>query len=219
MHRLQTRFSTPTTVTVVFRKLAIVILACHCLLITPWIERPLAAQSPIVQEKEVIKAAYLRNALNFARWPNRTFPSPATHFQLGIAGETPEMEASLRLAFEQLNHRIQNRKVILRKFKNAGELLEALKSKGGRACNALFIPTSEKENFQKWIQAAQNHAILLISDDPDFIDQGGTTSLTPNPNVPNRYIYNIHIKRLRAGQIHFTTEFLRIRSAVRTLSN
>jgi len=169
-------------------------------------------------EKSIIKAAYIRNALNFAHWPKKTFPSQGSSFQLGIAGKAPELEASLQLAFEKLNHRIQNRKVHLIKLGTPQAFSDLITKSGSRSCNALFLPSSEKENFLKWLQVAGKHSILLMSDDPEFIDQGGTFSLSPKDNTPNRYMYVIHVKKLRARKIRFNSEFLRLRSAVKIIS-
>ena len=47
----------------------------------------------------IIKAAYVRNALNFAEWLKGTFPSRNTPFKLGVAGNPTEMMQSLELAF------------------------------------------------------------------------------------------------------------------------
>jgi hypothetical protein len=49
-------------------------------------------------ETHVIKAAYLRNALNFARWPRGDFPGPRSDFVIGFAGEDEKLLNSLRLA-------------------------------------------------------------------------------------------------------------------------
>jgi len=169
-------------------------------------------------EKSIIKAAYIRNALNFAHWPKKTFPSQGSSFQLGIAGEAPELEASLRLAFDKLNHRIQNRKVHLIKLGTPQAFSDLITKSGSRSCNALFLPSSENENFAKWLKAAGSQPVLLMSDDPEFIDQGGTFSLSPKDNTPNRYVYAIHVKKLRARKIRFNAEFLRLRSAVKIIS-
>ena len=178
-----------------------------------WFLTPLSAQ----QDTQVIKAAYIRNVLNFARWPNQTFASTHTPFRLALVGNDKELEASLRLAFEQLNHRIQNRKVELVLFKTPEELKDKVSTQGSRTCHALFIPTSEEDKTE-WINTVKLHPILLISDDPKFVENGGTVSLVPKEDTPNRYIYHIHLKRLRTQKLRFHAEFLRIRSAVKIIS-
>ena len=170
------------------------------------------------QQESVIKAAYIRNALNFARWPNQTFESTNTPFRLGLAGNEKELEQSLQLAFGQLNHRIQNRKVELRFFRTQEELTNELKKNGSRTCHALFIPASEGEKVEAWIDAVHKLPIFMISCDVEFIEKGGTVSLVPKKDTPNRFMYHIHVRRLRTQNLRFNAEFLRIQSAVKIIS-
>lgn len=188
------------------------------LLITALLLALPALASLRAQDPNIIKAAYLRNALNFADWPNGTFPSRNSPFILGLAGQEDELETSLRLAFGQLNFRIQNRAVQIRVFKNAGGLAEAVGKEGVRACQALFIPATFKADYPFWIKAAGNHPILLISDDASFTDQGGALSLLPSPKQKGRFIYNIQLKHLRVRRLRFNKEFLRIRSSIKVIS-
>ena len=169
-------------------------------------------------EKNVIKAAYLRNVMNFANWPAGTFKSSNADFQIGFAGTDPEMEGSLEMAFEKLNYRIQNRRVNIRIFRTPGALEVFLGNKGANGCQAIFLPTSETVRAKQWIDVVGNKPVLLFSEDPGFIDAGGSICLTPNPRVKGRFYYTIHTQRLQKQKIRFTTQFLRMRSAVKTIS-
>ena len=171
------------------------------------------------EEDQIIKAAYIRNALHFARWPNQTFESTHTPFRLGFAGKDEALEASLRLAFGQLNHRIQNRKVELIIFQSSEELENAIAKEGSRTCHAIFVTASEEKEAENWINTVNSYPILMMSDDQNFIEKGGTVSLVPNPDTPKRYLYHIDLKRLRTQKLRFHAEFLRIRTTVKIISN
>lgn len=168
-------------------------------------------------ETHVVKAAYFRNAFNFARWPSRAFPNKTSRFEIGYAGEDKELEQSLQLAFEKLQYRVQNRSVRLTSF-DAPEALEK-QLEQSPAIHALIISASEKDQLDDWMQACGNQPILLISDHPEFSEAGGHVWMTPNPKIKGRYIYNVHLPNLKSSKIRFTNEFLRLRSAVNVISN
>lgn len=164
----------------------------------------------------ITKAAYIRNALNFAEWPKGTFPSKSDPVILGVAGDARQIEKSFRLAFEKLGHRIQNRKVVIKGFDDPMELAAALLKDGARACQAIYLPASLET--RNWIQTLGKHPVILVSDEEDFIAQGGEVSLSPKPGAEGRYLYDIHIQRLKARGLRFNSSFLRIRKAVRIVN-
>ena len=168
-------------------------------------------------EEDIIKAAYLRNALNYANFPKEAFPSPSSPFQIGIAGEASSLKKSMNLAFEELGHRIQARAVKILSFQDPTALSNHASKPGRNSCHAVLLPESEGARIHEWLEALGESSILMISDDPGFIDKGGAVSLVPNPDSKGRYLYNIHTQRLRSRGIRFNSGFLRIRSTVKVV--
>jgi len=168
-------------------------------------------------DTHVIKAAYLRNAFNFARWPGDAFASSTSRFEIGFVGKDEKLENSLRLAFEKLQYRVQDRSVRLTHHDTPEEFLESQKN-NGTSCHVLFLSSTEKESLKSWVQACEKKPVLLISDHPDFQDFGGHVWITPNPKAKGRYIYNVHLPNLKSCNLRFTAEFLRLRSAVNVIS-
>lgn len=169
-------------------------------------------------ETHVIKAAYLRNALNFARWPRGDFPGPRSDFVIGFAGEDEKLQNSLRLAFEQLNYRVQDRRVKLIHFATPEEFETAINNLQSAPIQVLFVTENANEQLKDWVEICGKLPILLISDHPDFHEAGGHVTLTPNPDSEDRYIYRIHLPNLKACKLRFTAEFLRIRTTVNVIS-
>ena len=167
-------------------------------------------------EKHVIKAAYFRNAFNFARWPGDAFPSKTSRFEIGYAGKDEDLAQSLQLAFETLQYRVQNRSVRLTSFATPEALEKQLEQ--SPPLHVLIISESVKDQLADWIQPCANQAILLVSDHPDFSEASGHVWITPNPKLEDRYVYNVHLPNLKPSQIRFTKEFLRLRSAVNVIS-
>lgn len=168
-------------------------------------------------ESHFIKAVYLRNALNFAYYPKDTFPTYKSPFLIGIAGDAPGMKESLDLAFGQLGHKIQNRKVEIQVFPDPGSMTG--NPSQSPQCHALFLPESETAKIKEWIQAADGKRVLFCSEDQGCLQQGGDVALSPNPSFPNRYLYHIHVGRLKGKDIRFHTNFLRTSSSVKVIKN
>lgn len=128
------------------------------------------------------------------------------------------MEESLEMAFEKLNYRIQNRTVLIQTFRNPGALAEHLGNNGARGCQAIYMPKAETARAKQWLEVVGKKPVILFSEDPAFIDAGGSICLTPNPRAKGRFYYTIHTQRLKTQKIRFNSEFLRMRSAVKTIS-
>lgn len=169
------------------------------------------------EQENIVKAAYIRSALNFAEWPRGSYPVGSGHFRLGIAGKSREIEKQYRIAFEKLGHRILNRSVEILSFDSPDKLSDYL-GQPESSCHALFVPASEASRSKEWIQAAGKRPIPLFSDDPEFISNGGDAMLIPYPTSPGRFQYHIHTNRLKAKKIRFNSGFLRLRTTVKVVS-
>jgi len=169
-------------------------------------------------ELAVIEAAYIRNALNYARWPKGSYQDQKIPFRLAIAGNAEALKQSFDMAFNKLNYRIQDCSVQLLHFPSPATLAKEISVKGKGTCQALFIPKSEKVQLKEWIRVTKDLPILLISDEPDFIKTGGEVALVPNPQTPKRFYYIIHSKRLESKNLRFSLEFLRLRNPVKVIS-
>ena len=94
-----------------------------------------------------------------------------------------------------------------------GDLGKAL-NKRPDTCHALLLPESETENAAEWLKVTAQQPVLPISEDPNFIQKGGEVALAPNQQKPGRFIYLVHVERLKERRIRFNSGFLRIRSSV-----
>lgn len=180
-------------------------LMLHCL-VTP---------AHAASEEDIIKAAYLRNALNYCNWPQESFPLPTGSFQIGIAGKAHGLKKSLQMAFGKLGYRIHARKVEILAFQDPAALARHANQANIGLCHAIFLPESEEARANEWLEALGGKPILMISDDPGFITKGGAVSLVPNPKIKGRYQYKIHTLRLKSRGIRFNSGFLRITSTVK----
>jgi len=169
------------------------------------------------KEHNVIKAAYLRNALSYAHWPKGTFPDNNANLEIVVAGKEKELALTLQTAFQNLNYRIKERKVKVHHRTNPLQLRELLKAPDN-VVHVLFIRFGEKDRFEEWIQTVGDRPILIISDHPHFLDFGGMVSLSLNPRVKKRFLYHIHLPRLKARGIRFENQFLRMKSVANLIS-
>lgn len=169
------------------------------------------------QELDIIKAAYLRNVLNYAHWQKGTFENSNSSFSIAVAGKESSLTTTLRQAFGKLQFRIGNRPARLTLFDTPEDLKVSLSEKDNQY-QVLYIQESEGERLKDWIDAVGDKPTLLFSDLPQFLEKGGDIALSPNPKVEKRFIYTIHLPHLKKRGIRLENEFLRLRSVVKTIS-
>ena len=195
-------------------RLCLVCILCFGCLLSPYVVSGEKIQD---QEHDIIKAAYLRNALKFTHWPKGTFKDTNSKVMIAVAGRQTSFSKALTQAFRNLNFQIGNRRAKIIKYNNVEEFKFALEE-SNTGFQVLYVQESEKERTQEWLGAVKDQNVLLFSDSEGFLNKGGMISLTPNPKVEKRYIYNIHLPSLKAKGIRLENQFLRLRSVVNIIS-
>jgi hypothetical protein len=195
-------------------RLCLVCILCFGCLLSPYVVSGEKIQD---QEQDIIKAAYLRNALKFTHWPKGTFKDTNSKVMIAVAGRQTSFSKALTQAFRNLNFQIGNRRAKIIQYNNVEEFKFALEE-SNTGFQVLYVQESEKERTPEWLDAVKDQNVLLISDSVDFLNKGGMISLTPNPKVEKRYIYNIHLPRLKTKGIRLENQFLRLRSVVNIIS-
>ncbi len=119
-----------------------------------------------------IKAGFLYNFLFFVQWPE-THPDhaslPEGSIVIGIVGTDPFGDHFSKV--EGKTVRQLNRKLVINRYGAYS------KETDFNTCHLLFISSSEKKNFKKIINSIKDAPILTISDDFDFIENGGIIKL------------------------------------------
>jgi hypothetical protein len=108
-----------------------------------------------------VKAAFLFNFAKFVEWPPNAFPRPDAPLQICVLGQDP-----FGVEFEQsiVEKIVQGHKI---KVVHPDGVPQA------RACQILFIASSEKQRMRDILQGLTGASVLTVADTPSFIQGGG----------------------------------------------
>ena len=136
------------------------ILTLHCVAETRAIDPDKSAYG----EYEV-KAAYLYNFAKFISWPEDSFSSDNSLFNLCVLGENPFGDA----LFAWQSKKVSGKRV---KVAYMAKVHEA------PSCHLLFVSQSEFGAVDRILTAFEGHAIVTVSDIKGFAEAGGIIELT-----------------------------------------
>ena len=129
--------------------LAVVILA--------WLIR--AHSEPLTES--TAKIQFMHYVAQYAVWPKEILGPQDKQFVLGVLGENP-FGAALENYFKGKS--VKAREFVIKYFKKVEDV---------KACQMLFVSSSEKESFAPILKELENTSILTISDTDGFIQRNG----------------------------------------------
>jgi hypothetical protein len=108
-----------------------------------------------------VKAAFLFNFAKFVEWPPDAFPRPDAPLQICVLGQDP-----FGVEFEQsiVEKIVQGHKIKVVHPDGASQ---------ARACQILFIASSEKQRMRDILQGLRGASVLTVADTASFIQGGG----------------------------------------------
>jgi len=142
------------------------------------------AQAQSATEYQV-KAAFLFNFARFVEWPADAFLTADSPLQICVLGQDP-----FGPDFEQM---------IVDKAVN-GHRMEIAHPEGvpqARACQILFIASSEKARLREVLQGLKGASVLTVGEMPGFVQAGGIINFVLDDN---RVRFEINQKA--AAQVH-----------------
>lgn len=136
-----------------------------------------------------LKAALLRQLLNYVEWPSNA-PS-----QVCVVGEDP-FGATLDRAFGPLRPRLR------RLSANSAEL---------PACGLVFVAASEAPVTRLLLDRLRNIGTLSVSDQPNFTEQGGMIAMRMQER---RVKFRIDVEHTRRAGLRVNAKLLRLSDLV-----
>lgn len=109
-----------------------------------------------------VKAGNIGNIVGFVTWPGGKIASKETKIEICVLGDNPILNIS---------------NIIQKKYPTISLVKEARISNVSSHCQALFIGTTESEEYDDAVNALKGKPVLTISDAPDFIERGGMVML------------------------------------------
>jgi hypothetical protein len=146
-----------------------------------------------------VKAAFLFNFAKFVEWPPDAFPSGDAPLQICVLGQDP-----FGRDFEQL---------IVEKTVN-GHRLEVAHPEGvpqARACQILFIASSEKQRLREILQGLKGASVLTVGDTEGFAKMGGIINFVLDDN---RVRFEINQKAAELAHLKLSARLLTVAKLV-----
>lgn len=159
-----------------------------------------AAVTPADERAGEIKAAFIYNFAKFVEWPASSFPSPDAPLHLCAldvaADNTPLPLLDGRVAQGRVIRMLQ-----LRDIYAVGE------------CHILYVPVAtDASRRAAMIKVLARSAVLTISEDEAFIDNGGMVALFIDND---RVRFNINLKLAQAAGLKISARMLQLAQEVR----
>jgi len=124
----------------------------------------LSSQIPAEREYKV-KAAFLFHLAQFVEWPSNAFSEANSPLIIGILGDNPFGVYLDELVYGE---DINGHPLLIQHYQTAEE---------ATTCHILFINLTDKKTIKEAVAALKGRSILTVSDNSDFIDQGGMVNL------------------------------------------
>jgi hypothetical protein len=153
----------------------------------------ICSQQPLIEEHK-IKAAFLFNFAQFTEWPEGTLGSRESQLIIGILGKDP-FDSSIDeiVAGEQ----ISGRSLSVQRFKDIEEV----------NAHILFINIDESKELKKVMTALSGRSILTVSDESNFIRQGGMIRFV---KVNNKIRFQINPEEVKKANLKISSKVLRL---------
>lgn len=117
-----------------------------------------------------VKAAFVYQFANFVTWPDDVFTDPAQPITIGILGN----ETVAKVLRESVrDKRIGDRQIVVRELTTPQEALE---------CQIVFLDPSDAARVDAYLAVLVGKAILTVSDDNNFTEEGGIIKLYEQQN-------------------------------------
>jgi hypothetical protein len=148
-----------------------------------------------------VKAAFLFNFAKFVEWPADAFSAADAPLQICVLGADP-----FGRDFEQV---IEDKAV-------NGHRLEVAHPEGvpqARACQILFIASSEKQRVREILRGLTGVGVLTVGDTPGFAKMGGVINFVLDEN---RVRFEINVKAAERAHLKLSARLLTVAKLIVT---
>lgn len=150
-------------------------------------------------KEQAVKAGFIYNITKFTVWPNDTHQGNV--FNLCIFGDD-NLDGGLEALYGKL---VSGKPLVLRRNVSDSDL---------RRCHIAFIAKDSPSNIQKTLNKLRHIPLLTVSDNPDFINQGGMVGLVRDER---RVGFEVDLKAVKAARLHIGAQLLKLAKRVKGL--
>jgi hypothetical protein len=156
----------------------------------------LALQGQVPPSREYqLKAVFLFNFTQFVEWPASSFSSDQSPMIIGIVGNNP---FGSYLEETVTGEKVGEHPVVVQYYNNAEEI---------KACHILFINLSDSKQREQVVTLLKGRNILMVSDAPGFLNQGGMVRFFTGSN---KIKLQINLEAAKAANLSFSSKLLRL---------
>ena len=120
----------------------------------------MSMQTSVAPEYQV-KAVFLFNFTEFVEWPSESFAYNQAPFIIGVLGDNPFGSYLEKVVSGE---KMKGHPLTVSFFKNPEEI---------KTCHILFINKNSTNNQKDVLAGLKGKSILTVSDNPDFLKEGG----------------------------------------------
>jgi hypothetical protein len=141
-----------------------------------------------------VKAVFLFNFAQCVDWPAEAFPRPDAPFVIGVLGQDPfgaQLDEVVR------GETVNSRPLVVERYRDVAQI---------RACNILFIGSTEAGHLEEIVAALKGRSILTVGD-ADPAGQRGVMIRLVTEN--NKVRLRIDVAAAKAGNLTISSKLLR----------
>jgi hypothetical protein len=146
-----------------------------------------------------VKAASLYKFLGYVEWPPVAFATPAAPYVVGVAGADEIAEELLRIS---AGRTVSNRPLVVKNLK-FGEPLAGM--------HVLFIGRNERTRQTQWLQLAQKHPTLTVTETEGALAQGSMINFRL---VDERVRFEVSLEAVEKSEVRVSARMLSVALSV-----
>jgi hypothetical protein len=156
---------------------------------------------PDINREYAIKAAYLYQFGRYVQWPATAFADSQSPLVIGILGQAPFGDTLEEIARTK---RVEGRPIVIRQYASLAEY---------KPCHILFVTASAgPAQTAAAIEMAKKAHVLLVGEEPGFIQQGGVANFYLEEN---RIRFEINTEAAQQEQLKISSKLLSLAKIVR----
>lgn len=146
-----------------------------------------------------IRLGFLLNFSRFTDWPESVLAAD-TPLRICLLRGDPEMVQEMSMLTRQ---QVQGRPVVTRLVVRPAEVA---------GCHVLYLPADAAEPLEPYLRQAEEASTLTVSDQPDFVDNGGAIALVV---AGGRYRFDVNLQAAKRAKLRLASQLLKLARVVR----
>lgn len=150
--------------------------------------------------EQELKAAALNQVVHFARWPAGAFLDADSPLTIGIYGADP---------FGTLIDELVRGEVVMG---HPVKVVRCFTPEAAAACHVIYVSDPEHRSMDRLLRALGDRNVLTVGDDEEFVERGGTISLSVRSS---RIHILVNLDAARRSNVTLSSKLLRLAEIVK----